>query len=1184
MEISNVQIKLLGPVEIAVEGRILKISRRMERAILYFLAAEHRPVSRTTLIDLLWPDDDEIDHRAALRTALSRLRGRLPDEEMLVSELDQVWLNPDCCWIDVKIFQTSFDSLKNVLGVYQDDRALPAQIAKQIEDTLNLWRGDQFLQGDNLQSYPEIENWGRSLNLTLTHQRTTLMERLAHHYRATGQFELALTLFIRLGKMDLLDVKIHLAVLEILSRMSRYQEAVDYCDALEIAYEEAFNAPLPEAILSQYQYSQIQLQANHAEKPKGWEFPLTMDLELVGRQTELARLQKAFYSGGIVVIKGELGSGKTRMVKALFNSLHPLPCLFYAPSQELENTLPLSPFIHGFRNHVSRKVWESLDCIWATKIALLLPELGEVRQDCLLQDSANQPPSKQQLFDALHHALKAVAQKTGQILFVLDDAQWADKQSLQAIAYIVNEGFFQKNGLLILATRTEEPNPDLLEMVDRFHRDQPVETIQLNGLSPNELGELVSQVLDREPPGNFLDQLYRETNGNPFLALEILRNLMDFPDQLHDYKAAERLPLPESVHSIIRNRLRRLDSTALKILQCAAVIGNAFSVELLHSVAGSQDGIDLDLIDPLVKLGFLHPLQKHAWEDMALQFAHEKMREVVLKEITPVRLQVLHRRVAENLSRDKLAKSQAVLIANHFLEAGDRQSAFCWFLKAAEYAWSLVAKEDTEYAFEQAEALYDQAPEGAFEVFELFDLYRAWSAFAYESNQIDLLEKVGIKLQYLGERENNPLLLGVSYMSQANACFLRMEMETGLNLIHKAIGYLDHTEQTRVIIEAKLREAAFQWWLLNYDETIRVAQSVLEIGETFTEGQKEITGQLFFARQSISYAYYAKGNASEALSCAVDTYNRYFHQLSPFNRMRSLNTLSNGYLIGAEYKDCEIYAAQGLEIARNLENTFVTQILLLTQSKAEVIQGYLDKALAHASEALTLGEAENHTHSIISANRVIGDIYRHLQNYSLALQHYRVAQLRGGHNKESYYSLDNDLALVSALAWMGQVSEARSLAAQAYEISQKREMGQLHTQAILKFALCDLIEGEFDSAEAYLSQAERQAVDLGLIYEQVWCHVGRGRIALSRHQFSQAEEEIKKILEISTQRNMAWMKLRGLHFCGQLHKATRDPALLHYQQAYEDLLTMLSEHTQSAALRGDFENAKKSWEMGHAYP
>lgn len=168
----------------------------MERTILYYLAAENGPVSRPTLINLLWTDADEIDHRGALRTALSRLRNELPEEDVIVTELDQVWLDAGCCWVDLVEFISSYNSLKNVLRAYQESRTLPVQIIQQIEDALALWRGDEILKGDNLTTYPEIENWRRSLNQTLSHQRRTLMETLAKHYQASGRLEQALDYFV----------------------------------------------------------------------------------------------------------------------------------------------------------------------------------------------------------------------------------------------------------------------------------------------------------------------------------------------------------------------------------------------------------------------------------------------------------------------------------------------------------------------------------------------------------------------------------------------------------------------------------------------------------------------------------------------------------------------------------------------------------------------------------------------------------------------------------------------------------------------------------------------------------------------------------------------------------------------------------------------------------------------------
>lgn len=1184
MEDELLKILLLGSVEINFQNQPLYIKRRLERAVLYYLAGEHRPISRTTLIDLLWPDNDQIDHRRALRTALSRLRKILPNEKLLVSELDQVQLDTNRCWIDLMKFQDSYENLTGLLERDQKNRTLPAQIVKQIEEALGLWRGDQFLQGDDLTPYPEINSWRTLMNLELKHQQQSLMEKLAEHYRSAGRLESALAFFGRLGQMDLLDVNYHLAVLDILTRMNRYQEAVNYCDALEVAYEKEFNAPLPDIILSQYQYSQIQLNASKQEKSREWPTPVTMQIPLVGRQEELNQLQNAFYQGGIVFIQGELGTGKTRLILELYRRLNYAPRLFYAPSHEMESSLPFSPIIHALRRHVSRAVWDSIDCIWADRVSLLLPELKEYREDCYFTQAGGQPSSRQQLFDAAIHVLNTFTKKNKKILFILDDAQWADRQTLEMISYLAAQRFFDKKGLLVIAARIEEPNPDLNTMIDRFYRNHAIQTIHLNGLSPNELSVLVNQLLVPPPSTVFINQLYQGTNGNPFLALEILRNLMDITGELTDFSPTSHLPIPESVQAIIRNRLNLLDDNTRHILDCAAVIGDVISVDLLCVLAGLQKSPLLSLVNPLVKSGFLHLSQQANTLIINIQFAHKIMRDVVLKEIPPLRLQELHRCLAENLSQEKLSKSQAILIANHYLRGGEIQPAFRWFLEAAAHAWSLGAREDANLAYQQAESLYKQSGDGHINTEDAFELYRQWGEFAYESNQIELLETVGLKLQYLGEQEQNPLLLGISQISLANACFLRLEMETGLGLINRAIDYLKHIEQKQVMMQAKLRQATFNWWLLDYDKCIRSSQEVLEMADTVENPSHKILHYQFFARHSISTAYYAKGEAKMAAKSAQEAYDTYFHKLGAFDRIRALNMLANANLLDANFQECNTCVERGLEIARALENTFAEQILLIISSKAEVAQGYMDEALAHAARALEMGEKENQAHTIVSANHVIGDIYRRLQNYNLALQHYRLAQIRGGYGQVSLYNIENDLSLAPALVWMGQVKEARALASRALEVSQQNGMMQYYVQALQIFGLCEMIEKNLPEAEEYILEAEHLALEKGLVLEQAWCKVDRARIALSKHQFETAEKRIVEIMDISNQRNLTWIKLRGLQFCSQLYKATRKSCLLQYQSDFHALINFLTEHTKSEPLRDDFKKAKDYWQVGQAYP
>jgi two-component SAPR family response regulator len=162
MQNEILKIHVLGPVEIASGRETIKINRRIERAILYILAVEHRPVSRTTMIDLLWPNADQIDPRAALRTALSRLKRTLPAPEIIKTELDTLQINLNYCEVDLVKFENHVQSLQNLLNGYPQPEPLPKQIVNQLQEALTLWRGDNLLHGENLSAYPEIEIWLRT--------------------------------------------------------------------------------------------------------------------------------------------------------------------------------------------------------------------------------------------------------------------------------------------------------------------------------------------------------------------------------------------------------------------------------------------------------------------------------------------------------------------------------------------------------------------------------------------------------------------------------------------------------------------------------------------------------------------------------------------------------------------------------------------------------------------------------------------------------------------------------------------------------------------------------------------------------------------------------------------------------------------------------------------------------------
>ena len=83
-----VRILLLGPPEVIVKGKPVSIKRRLNRALLYYLAAQPHPASRSELCEKFWPHEDEEKSRKNLREALSRLRLDLGIPNLIITSGD----------------------------------------------------------------------------------------------------------------------------------------------------------------------------------------------------------------------------------------------------------------------------------------------------------------------------------------------------------------------------------------------------------------------------------------------------------------------------------------------------------------------------------------------------------------------------------------------------------------------------------------------------------------------------------------------------------------------------------------------------------------------------------------------------------------------------------------------------------------------------------------------------------------------------------------------------------------------------------------------------------------------------------------------------------------------------------------------------------------------------------------
>ncbi|WP_239160642.1 AfsR/SARP family transcriptional regulator [Virgisporangium ochraceum] len=129
------RFQLLGPVAATLDGRPVDLGRRRERRLLALLLLDPgRPVAVDRLIGLMWDDEPPRDPRATLHVHVSRLRGRLPDPDLLVRRDSGYLLDTPPAAVDAYEFLAAVERGR--------DEPDPARRADRLRAALALWRGD----------------------------------------------------------------------------------------------------------------------------------------------------------------------------------------------------------------------------------------------------------------------------------------------------------------------------------------------------------------------------------------------------------------------------------------------------------------------------------------------------------------------------------------------------------------------------------------------------------------------------------------------------------------------------------------------------------------------------------------------------------------------------------------------------------------------------------------------------------------------------------------------------------------------------------------------------------------------------------------------------------------------------------------------------------------------------------
>src|SRR5438034_1224457 len=316
---------------------------------------------------------------------------------------------------------------------------------------------------------------------------------------------------------------------------------------------------------------------------------------LIGRDSELSTLEDALLSalrgdGGVVIVGGEAGMGKTRLVHTLASRARTLGCVVVAGGcSEAELSLPYLPFLEAIGNYLTTADAGDLGQRLgpaAGELAQLFPQLGAPSGS-----STDSVQAKLRLFESILILLRDAAGHRA-LLVILEDLQWADPATRELLDYATRR--LRSTNVLIVATyRTDEMHRKhaLLPTIQGWRRSGQVELVDLRPLTPQQVASMVCAIFEeRSISDEFRDFLHERSEGNPFVLEEMLRDAIDRGDIFRtetgwDRKAVAEIRIPPNVRDTILQRLERLHGQDVAILSAASVMGRSFDVESLAEVA-----------------------------------------------------------------------------------------------------------------------------------------------------------------------------------------------------------------------------------------------------------------------------------------------------------------------------------------------------------------------------------------------------------------------------------------------------------------------------------------------------------------------------------------------------------------------------------------------------------------------